>query len=146
LCPLGSSVRRYCTAVLPYCTDIADQPSLPVIRTSTVSRPPLVQSLRFVWWSALSDREGLKWPSSTSSRLATGYYSVELENSTTESLLVARCSLLVRTPLRHDVDWTGPQPLSRRPLPFLPPSSPLPPPAKIGIGDGLTGSLNQSAR
>jgi hypothetical protein len=46
-------------AVLPHCTDIADQPSLPVIRTGTVSRPPtppLVQSLRFVWWSALPCR------------------------------------------------------------------------------------------
>ncbi|PMD52502.1 uncharacterized protein K444DRAFT_217839 [Hyaloscypha bicolor E] len=124
--------------------------SLPVIRTGTVSWPPLVQALRFVWWSvvsALPDREVLKWPSRLPHvKQAGNRLELRPPYSTSESLLVALLSIphcatmltgLARSPLSTR---------SSRPLPFPPPLCRPSHPAKIGIGDGLMGSLNQSAR
>jgi hypothetical protein len=120
-------VQIYCW---PVATD--QRASLPVIRTGTVSWPPLVQALRFVWWSvvsALPDRERSIEVALQAPARQAGWQQARTTSSvlysTSESLLVA---LLVHTPLRHDVDWTGPQlpvhqVLSTAPLPSHPPSA-----------------------
>jgi hypothetical protein len=93
------------------------------------SAPQWADTVRSTDILLTTDREVLKWPSRLPHVKQVGNR-LELElrppYSTSESLLVA---LLVHTPLRHDVDWTGPQPPPCPPGPLdrSPPPPSLPP-------------------